>query len=151
VFRYLVHLCRTRDLAEDLAQETFLRALGAWRSYDPRCAPALVWLLAIARRVHLDHVRAEGRRRVRETRYAAVHAEDAPAPELPDDLSPEVREALGRLTPAEREVVVLRLVLSLDGAETAALLGISATACSTTLHRAMTKMRRELGARGPVR
>jgi RNA polymerase sigma-70 factor, ECF subfamily len=143
-----VHLCRTRELAEDLAQETFLRALGAWGSYDPRRGPALVWLLAIARRVHLDHVRAEGRRRARETRYAAMHAEDAPPPELPTGLSPDVRAALEQLTAGEREVVVLRLVLALGGAETAALLGISATACSTTLHRAMTKMRRELGARG---
>ena len=52
--------------------------------------------------------------------------------------------ALAGLTPTEREVVALRVLLDLDGAEAAAVLGISPSACSTQLHRAMTKLRKEL-------
>ena len=52
--------------------------------------------------------------------------------------------ALGRLSPAEREVIALRVVLDYDTREAAEVLGISPTSCTTQLHRAMTKLRREV-------
>jgi len=48
------------------------------------------------------------------------------------------------LSPAEREVVALRVVLDLDGEAVARLLGISATACSTRLSRALQKLEAEV-------
>src|SRR4051812_28286082 len=44
----------SRQDAEDLTQQTFERALRAWPRYDPRRAPASVWLLAIARNCLID-------------------------------------------------------------------------------------------------
>src|SRR6266542_673496 len=64
VYRYLLVFVRDASLAEDLAAETFERALRSWRRFDPRRSSPRTWLCAIARNVALDHFRAE-RRRVR--------------------------------------------------------------------------------------
>jgi RNA polymerase sigma factor (sigma-70 family) len=60
--------------------------------------------------------------------------------ELGDGFSPALESALRSLNAGEREVVALRVVLELDGDETARVLGISATAVSTRLHRALAKL-----------
>ncbi len=57
-----------------------------------------------------------------------------------ETFSPELEEGLRALTAGEREVVALRVVLDLDGDETARLLGITVTAVSTRLHRALAKL-----------
>lgn len=144
VYRYLVHLVGDHDLAEDLVQETFLRALRAADRFDPGRGPAVAWLVAIARRVQVDHHRSERARRGREQRYATEQGVEVPAPEGAAGLSEGMRDGLRRLTDAEREVVALRVVLGFEGAEVARLLDITPTACSTILHRAMTKLRREV-------
>jgi RNA polymerase sigma factor (sigma-70 family) len=144
VFRYLVHLVGDRHLAEDLTSATFERALRDWGRYDPRKGRPSVWLVAIARGVALDHFRREGRRRAREERYAAQTAETLEGPEGPAGLPDDLREALGRLTQGERELVALRVVLGLDAAEAGRVAGISASAVGTGLHRALTKLRQEV-------
>jgi RNA polymerase sigma-70 factor (ECF subfamily) len=145
VHRYLVHLVGDRHLADDLASATFERAMRDWGRYDPRRGRPSVWLVEIARRVALDHFRREGRRRAREERYAAQVPEAVPGPEGQGGLSGDLRAALGRLTRAERELLALRVVLGLDTAETARVAGISASAVGTGLHRALAKLRQEVG------
>ena len=57
------------------------------------------------------------------------------------ELGPSPLEgALGQLSRAEREVVALRVLLELDGPTAARVLGISATACSTRLSRALKRL-----------
>jgi RNA polymerase sigma-70 factor (ECF subfamily) len=62
VHRFVVSLS-DRQVAEDLVQETYLRAFRALDTYAARSS-ALTWVLAIARRVCADHLRARGRRPV---------------------------------------------------------------------------------------
>jgi RNA polymerase sigma-70 factor (ECF subfamily) len=144
VYRYLRQLTGNPHLAEDLTSETFERALRVWNRYEPSRGPVLPWLVTIARRIALDHFRSDARRRGRELRAAAAEPFMAPPPDIADDLPPQMAEALAALTQAEREVVALRVLLDMDGAEAASVLGISPTACSTQLHRAMTKLRKQL-------
>jgi DNA-directed RNA polymerase specialized sigma24 family protein len=59
-------------------------------------------------------------------------------PEL--GLSPALERALGTLSAADREVVALRIVLDLDNEAAARLLGITATACTTRLSRALKRL-----------
>ena len=70
VYAYLVYLTRDRSLAEDLAADTFEKALKHWRRFDPARAGARTWLCQIARTPALDWFRAEERRRRREERVA---------------------------------------------------------------------------------
>ena len=95
------------------------------------------WLLAIARTTALDWFRAEERRRRREH---AVALPDLHEDHLVEGLSPALEQALASLTAGEREVIALRVVLELDGEAAARVLGVSQTACSTRLSRALKKL-----------
>jgi RNA polymerase sigma factor (sigma-70 family) len=137
VYRYLLVFTRDASLAEDLAAETFERALRSWRRFDPTRSSARTWLCTIARSTALDHFRADKRRRNRE-RAVPGAAQHAPPPEL--GLSPALERALAALTAADRELVALRVVLDVDTEAAARLLGITATACTTRLSRALKRL-----------
>jgi len=137
VYGYLLYLCRNATHAEDLASETFEKALRGWRRFDPLRGSARTWLLSIARTTALDSFRAEERRRKRE--HAAAF-EDVHVDALGEGLSPELEQALAELTAGEREVIALRVVLELDGEAAARVLGITQTACSTRLSRALKRL-----------
>src|SRR6266550_5929998 len=81
IYRYLARTTFRTSEADDLAQETFLRAYRAHRTLPPD-ANARAWLFAIATNVARNHFRTESRRR---HACATVHAEgsvaDADGPE----------------------------------------------------------------------
>ena len=137
VYAYLVYLTRDRLLAEDLVADTFEKALRSWRRFDARRGSARTWLCQIARTTALDWFRAEERRKRREERAAPAEHVDAP---FSEGLSPDLESALAELSAGEREVIALRILLELDGDEAARVLGISPTAVSTRLSRALKKL-----------
>jgi RNA polymerase sigma factor (sigma-70 family) len=137
VYGYLVYLTRDRSLAEDLTADTFEKALKVWRRFDPARGSARTWLCQIARTTALDWFRAEERRRRREERVAVPDRLDD---SFAEGLSPELDAALRELSAGEREVIALRVLLDLDGDEAARVLGISPTAVSTRLSRALKKL-----------
>ena len=144
VYRYLVYLTGDRVAAEDLASETFEKAFRGWRKFDPHRGAPRTWLCRIAHSVAVDWFRAEARRTRREDSYmrdAAMIGESV----FGEGFSPGLDQALHRLSPAEREVVALRVLLELDGPSAARVLGISQTACSTRLSRALTRLEEEVG------
>jgi RNA polymerase sigma factor (sigma-70 family) len=145
VLAFLIYLTGDRNVAEELTAETFARACERWRRYDPRRGSARTWLCQLARSTALDHFRAEDRRRRREGRYA-VDVPEAEELVFGEGLSPALEAALSRLSAAEREVLALRVVLDLDGESASRVLGISTTACSTRLSRALQKLEREVSA-----
>lgn len=139
VHAYLVYLTGDRGLAEDLAAETFEKALRAWGRFDARRGSARTWLCQIARTTALDHFRSEERRRRREGVYALREQTEVDEVSF-GGLSPAMERALASLSAGEREVIALRVLLDLDGESAARLLGISVTSCSTRLHRALKKL-----------
>src|SRR5471030_1693142 len=91
VYGYLTWFTGNRFVAEDLAGETFERALRLWHRYDPARGSARTWLCQVARTVALDHFRSE-RRRVR--REALVARPDRYDEQLVEGLAPELESAL---------------------------------------------------------
>lgn len=144
VYRYLVHLTGDRAAAEDLAAETFEKAFRSWRRFDPARGAPRTWLCAIARSLAIDWFRAEARRHRREETYVRGLGGQGEAG-FGEGLSPALERALARLGPAEREVVALRVLLDLDGPSAARVLGISETACSTRLSRALRRLEEMIG------
>jgi RNA polymerase sigma-70 factor (ECF subfamily) len=136
VYRYLVYLTGDRAAAEDLAAETFEKAFRSWRRFDPRRGAPRTWLCSIARGVAVDWFRAETRRRRREEQFVR----DEPAADFGEGLPGPLEAALRELAPGEREVIALRILLDLDGPSVARVLGISNTACSTRLSRALKRL-----------
>ena len=139
VYGYLLYLTKNWAVAEDLTGETFETAFKKWRRFDPGRGTPRAWLLAIARSTALDWFRADARRRKREERAEAADRRGE-SDSFGEGFSAELEESLRALSAGEREVVALRIVLDLDSEETARLLGISATAVSTLLSRALSKL-----------
>jgi RNA polymerase sigma-70 factor, ECF subfamily len=143
VYRFLLYLTGDRVTAEDLAADTMERAFREQHRYDPGRARPRAWLLAIARSTALDHFRRERRRRRFEFEAAPV-ADAADGPGISNDLSAALEEGLRRLTAADREVIALRVILDLDARAAARLLGVSETACTTRLSRALARLGEEV-------
>ncbi len=120
-YRFLLHLTNAND-AEDLCQETYLRAVRALPAFAGRSS-ARTWLLAIARRVVVDHIRAAGRRpRVAASAYAAeAEAYSVGASSLEDAVV--VRQLLRGLPLERREAFVATQLLGLSYAEAAQVCG----------------------------
>jgi RNA polymerase sigma-70 factor, ECF subfamily len=142
VYGYLLYLTKDWAVAEDLTSETFEAALRKWRRFDPSRGTHRAWLLAIARSTALDWFRADTRRRRREERAGAEDPSRGQTSGFGEDagFSPALEEGLQSLSAGEREVVYLRVVLDLEGDTTARLLGLTPTAVSTRLSRALTKL-----------
>jgi len=56
VYRFLMGLCRNASLAEEIAQETFVRAMTQWEKFRGKCA-VNTWLCSIAKNIYFAHVR----------------------------------------------------------------------------------------------
>jgi RNA polymerase sigma factor (sigma-70 family) len=67
-----------------------------------------------------------------------------------EGLSPALETALQALSPAEREIIALRVLLELDGEMAARVLGITPTACSTRLSRALQKLEEKVRSDVPA-
>jgi RNA polymerase sigma-70 factor, ECF subfamily len=139
---WLIVATRDRARAEDLAQETFLQMHRARRTYDP-AYPLMPWAMAIARHVYMMDRRTESRR----PRYVAE--EDAPERSVGADADRRlhgepVRDALRRLTPEQRDAVLLHHVGGWSFREIARRFGIRETAAKLRSSRGVARMRDEL-------
>ncbi|HEY0451226.1 sigma-70 family RNA polymerase sigma factor [Actinophytocola sp.] len=122
VWRFLVYLAGPSD-AEDLTQETFVRALGSAHRFTAR-SHARTWLLAIARRVAADHFRAASTRPKIADQDWQTAAEQRGTPNLPgveDTVS--INLAVRTLSNDRRAAFVLTQVLGLGYAEAAQVCG----------------------------
>jgi RNA polymerase sigma factor (sigma-70 family) len=126
--------------AQDAAAEVFLTA---WRRVDelPDGDAARVWLYATARRVIANQRRSERRRAALYRRLALDAAAFPQGPPSPSREEALVHEALGRLGPRDREVLLLAEWEGLSPAEIAAVMGCLAITARGRLHRARRRFR----------
>ncbi len=136
VWRLCAHLISSAE-ADDLAQETYLRALRSLPSYEAT-APFRVWLLGVARRTCADAIRAKVRSRRLLHRLAAApreHARDEAGDVVAVDL-------VGRLDPDRRAAFVLTQVIGLSYAETAQACGVPIGTVRSRVARARDELQR---------
>jgi RNA polymerase sigma-70 factor (ECF subfamily) len=130
-----------RQRAEDLVQETFLRAWRHPESVDPRRGSPRGWLFTTARNLAIDAWRRRG------GRYREVVADEVPEPRHPIDEADRaveawlVAEALGRLSPAHREVLVECFYRGRSVSEAAADLGVPPGTVKSRTHYALRSLR----------
>src|SRR5688572_15085144 len=112
-----------RDSADDLTQETYLRAFGALHRFENRSS-VRTWLLSIARRVCADAVRTRRRRRLTLVRDDAdLETLSRPRGADPVAETATVADLLARLDADRREAFVLTQLLGLPYAEAAEVAG----------------------------
>ena len=137
-----------RDV-DDLAQEAFLKLHRARHGYRPT-AKFTTFLYLIARQVMIDSIRRGARRAKLMEGYGreAAEAEDAPA--MRGERG-DAEKALGCLSPALRETVVLVVMQGLTYAEAAEVLGVPEGTVKSRVSAALRQMRAALAAPGGQR
>jgi RNA polymerase sigma-70 factor (ECF subfamily) len=158
IFSLLYRMVRDRELAEDLAQETFVKALNAIESYRPEFKFSS-WIFKIANNAAIDHLR----RRELDT----LLLEGSPHAETPDaieatalqigarqespldavearELGGQIEVAIARLRPEYRSCILLRHVEGRAYEEIAEILGLPLGTVKTYIHRARNELRQAL-------
>jgi RNA polymerase sigma-70 factor (ECF subfamily) len=144
VYSYLMSRCgNDPTLAEELTQQTFIAAVDRRSRFDGR-SDAVTWLCGIARHKLADHFRAverEDRRRMR-LEVREIQLADGAVPTSGLDERAVIEDALRSLPAAQRAVLVFVVLDDLPVAEAARLMGRSAAATQSLLHRARDGFRR---------
>jgi RNA polymerase sigma-70 factor, ECF subfamily len=147
LFGYLRRLCGNRELAQDLVQDAMVRALEALDGYRPRAGAGFMsWAFRIARNRFIDYARRSGR--------------DAPLPQAgagegspgPDTTAlaamaledgAELRKAIMRLSPDDRELLELRYWFGFSHREAAQIIGIKPALVKSRLNAALGRLRKQ--------
>ena len=156
LFRLAYRMTGNEHDAEDLVQETFLRAYKQLHSFDGRAAFG-TWLYRIATNCALDLLRSRKTRAEvaapagdnDEFDWLAQAAAHDPSPErltLSSQIAGLLGPALGKLTEMERAAFVLRHYEGCDIEQVASALGVKQNAAKHTVFRAVQKLRRSLQA-----
>jgi len=137
LFRYATWLCRDPALADDVVQETMIRAFKAIDKLKDE-GSVKIWLLTIARR---EHARVYERKRL-ETKDIEdlTHAESALIAVDHDTDVDDMRRAIFELEDDYREPLLLQVLMGLTTEEIAETMGINRGAVLTRLHRARKKL-----------
>jgi RNA polymerase sigma-70 factor (ECF subfamily) len=142
LFRFAFWLCRDHSVAQDLVQETLLRA---WRSFDSLRdeSAARYWLITILRR---ENARMYERKR-HPTRDIddLTPAEQGLLANTPDTDLADLREAISRLDPDYREPLILQVLMGFSTEEIAGLMEIKQGAVLTRLYRARKMLMKGFG------
>jgi RNA polymerase sigma-70 factor (ECF subfamily) len=147
IHRYVVRLTRRASMAEDLAQETFLRAYRAWRAL-PEGANVRAWLFAIATNVCRNHFRGEKRRSVAHATVRATGNElDTAGPEsetLFNETRTLIEASVERLPLKQRTAFILRKIHELEYEAIGQSLDCSVESARAHVFQALRKIRQSL-------
>ena len=138
VYALALSLLHDAHEAQDIAQDTFVKVWESAPAYRPQGSP-MAWLLTVARNLARTRLRQGGRQvGLDEEAWNAI-------PAAAPDVSPEDRqllqEALARLSPEERQIVLLHAAAGLKHRETAQLLELPLSTVLSKYHRGLKKLK----------
>ncbi len=155
IFSLIFRMVRNRQLAEDLAQETFIKALNAIESYRPEFKFSS-WIFKIANNAAIDHLRRRGLETlsldgspnastpdaIQATSLQIGDRGESPLDELEaKELGGAIEQAIARLRPEYRSCILLRHVDGRPYEEIAEMLDLPLGTVKTYIHRARGELR----------
>ncbi len=156
IYALILRMCGSREDAEDLVQETFLRAYRKWDQFEGRSSPT-TWLYTIALRLcrRMHRRRAGAPPRIEslqdllpfgEPRIAALpgETEDALSRRVRDEARERIEAAIAALPAAFRLPLVLKDIIDLPVSDVAAVLGVKPATVKSRVHRARLRIRKQL-------
>ncbi|ALO34477.1 RNA polymerase subunit sigma [Colwellia sp. MT41] len=147
LYRYAYWLCHEKQVAEDLVQETFLRAWRALDSLKDEKA-AKSWLITILRR---ENARRFERKRFEMSEYEEANITDTQSVTTEQELENHwLREKIAQLPPEYSEPLVLQVLGGFSGADIATMLNLNKNTVMTRLFRARNQLKEVLAAQ-PVK
>lgn len=152
VYNYARYRCGDVAAADDLAAQTFERALSNFKHFDPQRAPFGAWLFTIARNLVSNHLRA-----VKRTASLSLDAcEERPSPiASPEErliqmeAQTELLAALGCLSERESDLLSLKFAAGLTNRRIAEIAGLTEANVGVILYRALQQLRVILVAKQP--
>ncbi|MEX0755283.1 MAG: sigma-70 family RNA polymerase sigma factor [Actinomycetota bacterium] len=141
VYRFALHLTRERPMAEDVTQETYLRAFRFLSSFRGDCRFSS-WLLRICRNCSMDALRARSQRAERDLLDPDPASVSGSAPVATGDAAArvELQTALDAVSEEHREPFLLIEVYGLSYRETADVLQVRVGTVKSRMHRARKAM-----------
>lgn len=144
LYGYLVNTLRDNALADDILQETWLKAITSLAKFEPRDVKFSAWLFAIARNECRQHWRKNNR--------TVILEEDEETENVPDHFVIKenlhdkifVDEILEKLPESDREILRLRYISEFSFQEVAQILNLSPIAARVRVFRALSKARTQL-------
>ncbi len=158
VFSLIYRMVRDRELAEDLAQDAFIKVLNHIDRYRPEFKLSS-WLFKIANNVAIDHLRrrqldtvsmsgsphAQTPDAIEATSFEVAGQQESPLQEIEArELGSAIEEAISRLRPEYRACIMLRHVEDRSYEEIAATLDLPLGTVKTYIHRARNELRKAL-------
>ncbi|MFS8638717.1 MAG: sigma-70 family RNA polymerase sigma factor [Gemmatimonadota bacterium] len=158
VFSIIYRLVRDRELAEDLAQDTFIKVLNALDRYDPK-QKFSSWIFKIAHNTAIDRLRkrevdtlsldgspnARTADDVEATRIVVASTEESPEEYAASrEIGTEIERALARLRPEYRTAIMLWHIEDRPYEEIAEIMEIPLGTVKTFIHRARNELRKHL-------
>jgi RNA polymerase sigma-70 factor (ECF subfamily) len=155
VFSLVFRMVRDRELAEDLAQETFVKVLNAIDSYRPEYKFSS-WIFKIANNAAIDHLRrrnldtlsidgsphAETAEAIEATTLQLGDGQESPLDEVASrELGEQIERAINALRPEYRSCILLRHIDGRPYEEIAEILDLPLGTVKTYIHRARNELR----------
>lgn len=145
IFGLASTIVRDAGLAEDVAQEAFVRAWRHAANYDPRRGTVTTWLLTITRNLAIDTLRVRRPTAVDPESLPGLHLASAdPSPDevpgLRDDVAP-LRAAIGRLPEEQRRALIMASLLGYTAREVSEVEGIPLGTAKTRIRTALLRLR----------
>lgn len=128
-------------MADDITQDTFVKAYKSLGSYDPKFAFS-TWLYRIGHNLALNQIRANRTFALDDEQVAQIPAVDSDSAEV-EDREAAVREAVGHLALKYRTVIVLHYWQKKEYSEIAEILDVPVGTVKTWLHRAKQQLKEE--------
>ena len=144
VYNYARYRCGDAEAADDLAAQTFERALSHLRYFDPQRAPFGAWLFAIARNLVSNHLRAVKRRNCLSLDAYEERPSPTASPEerlIQIEAQTELLAALDHLSERERDLLSLKFAAGLTNRRIAEITGLSEANVGVILYRSLQQLR----------
>lgn len=141
---YVRSIVHDQHEAEDITQQVFTKLMRVIGKYEERDVPFFAWILRVSRNVAVDHIRHQRAIPVEEVRAIGGAGGGVEDRERIND----VREALAKLSPDQREVLVLRHFAGLSPVEIAERTGRTEGSVHGLHHRGRRALTAELASRG---
>lgn len=160
IYNFLLRSVRVPSIAEDLAQDVFVRAIASLHDFKGQ-AKFSTWLFTIARNQAIDHARRATHRRHKSLDESSSHDDGAgaslgekiPAWQLSvdrqaasSDLQAAIAEAVSELPEDQREVFLLREVAGLRFQEIAEVVGVSENTIKSRMRYALERLQAALAS-----
>ncbi|APH04562.1 RNA polymerase sigma factor SigX [Bacillus weihaiensis] len=151
LFQFLFYMVRSREQAEDLVQEVYIRVLKSYNKFEGRSSEK-TWLISIARHVAIDWFRKQKTLKQRifdkfdwDQQQVVDHTQ--PLPEefaIQNEQIKKIYQSLNACSLDQRTVIILRYIQDLSISETAEVLGWTVSKVKTTQHRAIKHLKKDM-------